>query len=400
MKNEEKYILKRKIKAFAESLVYYACRIFPIQKNKVVMWTFEGGGGFGCNPKYVAEEILKRNREGKSKLKIYWIMNDTTREFPAEIIKIKDSLLNRAYHFSTSKVWVSNTRTFLGTKKRKKQVYIQTWHGTIFIKPLGLYRGNKFSRIAEIVSRADSNLIDYVISNCKWCDDFYKSGLIYDGKIADIGIPRCDVLFNSRDEMRKKYREIYKLKEDAKILMYAPTFRGGSQKTDRGVTESEISLDFERLVKILKEKFNGEWFVFLRFHPQLSEKMKNVDFGETSKRIINVTEYPDVNELIAASDVFITDYSSAIFEAALIEIPCFIYADDLDDYISDRGDLMWDMNDLPFPFATDNTELIENISSFDSDLYKTNWNEFNKKVVFNESGNSSKNVVDLILNDV
>jgi len=51
MKNSEKiYIYKRKCKAFLSSLVYYACWIFPIKKNKVVMWTFEGMGGYGCSP--------------------------------------------------------------------------------------------------------------------------------------------------------------------------------------------------------------------------------------------------------------------------------------------------------------------------------------------------------------
>ncbi len=398
MSSEEKYILKRKVKAFFESLAYYLCRVAPINQNKVVMWTFEGSGGFGCSPKYIAQEMLRRNKEENTDFKIYWIVDDVSKEFPDGIVKVKDSLWNRAYHFATSKVWVGNTRTFLGTKKRKGQLYIQTWHGTIFIKPIGLYRKEKFSKIAEIVSKKDSDLIDYVISDCKWCDEHYKLGLLYDGKISDIGLPRCDVLFNQRNEMRSKYRSIYNLKSDSKILLYAPTFRGGSQKTDRGVFQDEFSIDFERLINTLENKFGGEWYIFLRLHPQLSSKMKDENYK--SDKIINVTGYSDMNELIATSDAFITDYSSAVFEAGLCEIPSFIYADDLKAYISDRGELMWKIEELPFSVSYDNDDLENNIQLFDDKIYKQRWNEFKQKFGFNENGNSSKNVVDLIIKEL
>ena len=138
--SETIYIIKRKFKAFTHSIVYYICRIFPVDQDKVVMWTFEGSGGFGCSPKYVAEEILKRNWEGRTKFKIVWLLNDIGKDFPKEIKKVKNTLWNRAYHLSTAGTWISNTRTFYGTRKRKGQRYIQTWHATICIKPIGIDR--------------------------------------------------------------------------------------------------------------------------------------------------------------------------------------------------------------------------------------------------------------------
>ena len=48
---ERWYIQKRRAKAFFSGLAYGLCRVFPINPNKVVMWTFEGNGGFGCSPK-------------------------------------------------------------------------------------------------------------------------------------------------------------------------------------------------------------------------------------------------------------------------------------------------------------------------------------------------------------
>ena len=73
---EEIYIIKRRIKAFFHSLVYYACHIFPVQKNKIVMWTFEGSGGYACSPKYIAEEIFRRNSLHQSDFEIYWLTSN------------------------------------------------------------------------------------------------------------------------------------------------------------------------------------------------------------------------------------------------------------------------------------------------------------------------------------
>lgn len=120
--SEKFYILNRQIKAFLHGLVYYACRMFPIDQRKIVMWTFEGSGGYGCGPKYVAEELLKRNRQDGENYKIIWLLNDLSKDFPPEIKKIKNSLWNRAYHLSTAGTWISNTRTFYGTKKEENNV--------------------------------------------------------------------------------------------------------------------------------------------------------------------------------------------------------------------------------------------------------------------------------------
>ncbi len=390
------YITKRKIKAFSHSLFYYACRVFPIDRHKIVMWTFEGGGGYGCSPKYVAEEILKRNHAGKTSYKIIWLLNDMNKEFPLEIKKVKNTLWNRAYHLSTAGTWISNTRTFYGTKKRKKQYYIQTWHSTIWIKPIGKYRGKKFPKMAYLASVADSKLIDYVLSGSKWCEYMYRDGLIYDGEIVRTGTPRCDVLFNEVQEKRRYFRKEYDIPSEAMILIYAPTFRGGSQSKCRSVNTDEATIEFERLISSLEKRFGGRWYIFLRLHPQLAAKMEKLKVRQKSDRLIDVSQRPDMNEIIAASDVFLTDYSSAIYEAAMMGLPGFIYADDLEEYIADRGELVFDMYQLPFPVAVNNNELMDNVLNFDSHDYQCKVDAFMKEVGIFEDGRASERVVDLI----
>ena len=396
--SEEVYIVKRKAKAFCRSMAYVVCRIFPMKKNKVVFWTFEGTRGYCCSPKYIADEMIRRQREGKAEFEMVWLTEQTDAEFPEEIRVVKSTLWNRAYHLSTAKVWVGNTRTFYGTRKRKGQTYIQTWHGTICIKPIGKYRGELFPKIAYLVSKRDSDLVDYVLSGCDWCDEHYRDGLIYDGEILRTGMPRCDILMDQgrREEIREQLRKEYKVPEYAKVLMYAPTFRGGSQSTNRSVKTEEATIDFEQLIQNLELRFGGEWYIFLRLHPQLAAKKQRLLTGCVSERLVDVTARQDMNELIAASDAFISDYSSAIFEAMLLKIPCFLYADDLEAYIADRGDLFWDMSALPFPLALNNQELQRNVVEFDEEAYHEELERFIAQTGVREDGHASQRVVDLI----
>lgn len=394
--SEEVYVLKRKVKACLYSLVFYFCRVFPIDKNKIVFWSFEGTRGFCCNPKYFAEEVLRRNKEENRSWRLVWLVDDMDAEFPEGIEKIENNLWNRVYQMSTAGYWVGNTRTFYGTKKRKKQVYIQTWHGSICIKPIGKYRGELFPKIAYLVSKKDSELIDYVLSNCNWSDIHYRDGLVYDGTIVRTGKPRCDILINKREEMRISIRNIYGIPPEANILLYAPTFRGGSQLTKRTVEKGEESINFKKIIDSLEQRFGGEWFVLTRLHPQLAAKKEYYHTKESSERLIDVTHHLDMNELIAAADAFVTDYSGSIFEAALLRMPCFIYADDLEDYIKSRGNLFFDLYKLPFPVALKNDELIHNINCFDMEAYTKKVESFIEEQGVSEDGHSSERAVDLI----
>ena len=369
MSNENWYIFKRKIKAVAYSIPYLLFRAFPIDPNKIVLWTFEGMGGYGCSPRYIAEELLKQRSEGENSFDLYWIVADTSKEFPKEIHVVKDNLLNRAYHMTTARFWIGNTRTFFGTKKRKGTTYIQTWHGSLSLKPIGKYRGEHFSKIAYMVSKADSDLIDYVISGSAYCTKMWPDGLIYDGKILELGSPRCDVLFNEVEKKHRQFREEYNLPLDSKIVIYAPTFRGGSQGTRRTINENPITINFNRVIKAFEKRFGGTWYVFLRLHPQLSVYLKGMSVKEKSDRLIDVTQRPDMNEIMAATDAIITDYSTCIFEGFLTGQPGFIYADDLDEYVKDRGNMMFGIDEIPFSSAGNNDELVANILSFDGEKY-------------------------------
>ena len=98
-----------------------------------------------------------------------------------------------------------------------------------------VYQTNREIPGKYIISKYDSKLIDYVLSGSEWCDHMYHEGLIYDGKIIKTGTPRCDVLVNQRAKKYQQFRKEYNIPADTKILLYAPTFRGGSQSTRKKI---------------------------------------------------------------------------------------------------------------------------------------------------------------------
>lgn len=412
MEAEQKYITKRIWKARLQSIPFYLFRIFPIHKKKIVFCCIEGTTGYTCNPKYIAEEFIRRG-EG---YELVWLVNDLSKKFPKQIKVVHNSLWKRAYHLTTAHFWIDNSRKQLEARKRKGQIYIQTWHAKLGFKPTCLDRGASFSKIAYLVSKHDSDMIDYVLSNSKWYDDTLPTGMLYEGKILRTGSPRCDILVNDRTLIRGKVRRDYGLPEDAKILMYAPTFRGGSQGTNRAIEVNQGFPDYKKLIHVLEQHIGGEWYIFLRLHPQLVAR--NMDQGmamngksedinkagqavntKPDKRnlVIDVSRVDDMYEILAGCDAFMTDYSSAAFDAAVMKVPVFLYADDYKQYEGERGKLLWDLRKLPFPLAINDEELEKQIRNFDQEQYLNDLDRLFRETEMAEDGNGAGCVVETII---
>ena len=125
--------------------------------------------------------------------------------------------------------------------------------------------------------------------------------------------------------------------------------------------------------------------------------MKPVRTFLQNTRLIDESQRPDMNEIMAATDAIITDYSTAIFEGYLTGQPGFIYADDIDEYVSDRGALMFALDEIPFSVARNNDELVENVLGFDTEEYEERRKAFIENVGSAEDGKASERVVELVL---
>lgn len=411
---EELYIFYRKLKALGNKLIFYMMRVFPIDKNLVSLCTFEGKGGFGCNPKYIAKQLHKKN----PKYRFIWLVNDEaiSKEFPDYIKKVNNTnIFSRAYWLSKSGVWIDNYRKPYGTSKRKNQLYINVNHYNVGIKATGLLRGKKFSKMAYLVSKNDSDMIDYLTIDSYWSESCFDKALVYDGEMLKIGSPRCDVLYGDRKKYKTQLIKKYNLQENSKILLYAPTFRETAKDGVRSVHLQTWTIDFERLIKVLEKKNDEKWYIFIKVHPQLANSFKGYKNPNLQNVVINVSDMDDIYELIAGVDSYITDYSSAVFEAGYARIPSFIYADDIKEYEHSR-ELMWEFTtdnkneiynnkkltpklDVKFPFSIsqNNDELEKNIMDFDIIRYNKDMDEFEEKIGLIFDGKASERLCDFIV---
>lgn len=408
---EQWYIRKRKLIAFGNSLCFYLCSIFPIKRMRIAICTFEGKSGFGCNPKYIVEELHRRNSE----YEFVWLVNDMNKKFPDYIKKVPNSLWSRAYWLSTSKIWIDNYRKPFGIRKRKGQFYLNVNHYTIAIKSTGLWRGKSFSQMAYLVSKNDSDMIDALVIDSKWCEEMMPKGMLYKGDYLKTGAPRCDVLYGDRKKKRHAFRKRHQIPDEAKVLMFAPTFREGAKAGKRNIFSEIWTIDFKRLIHNLEGKFGGNWYLCVRVHPQLSPSCTEYHNSDIKDRLIDESQADDMYEILSAMDAYITDYSSAIFEAGFAAIPAFIYADDIQTYAVDRGSLMWSfMTDelncvknnkamtpgidtvLPFSVAVNNKELEKNIMEFDEEEYGRRLDKFHKDIGLVFDGKASSRIADKI----
>lgn len=412
MKNRESYkekcyIMKRKWKAIGNHVAFYLCRIFPVKSNLVSVCTFEGKGGFGCNPKYIVQELHRQS----PRIEFVWLVNKEDcrgKEFPDYIRKIPNTLWNRAYWLTRSKVWIDNYRKPYGTIKREGQYYLNTWHANEGFKAIGLLRGASFSHMAYLVSKSDSDLIDIVTIDSRYLADLYRKGLLYDGDYLKVGQCRCDILYGDRTMWKRKFKERNNIPPEAHLVLYAPTFREGVKEGKRTVFSEIFTLDFKRMLKNLKIRFGGEWFLGVRLHPQLADKDNVKKAVEVSDRIIDVSLEDDMYEILAAMDVCITDYSSVAFDAGLCRMPVFLYADDIAQFCKERGGLLWNLQEntdddvqindkltpgyhavLPYPIAQNNDELEKRILDFDQEKYELGINRMEQELGIVFEGNAS-----------
>ena len=345
-------------------------RFLPIKNNRIVFSNFFGKG-YGDNPKYIADEIIKRNLD----YELIWFVKDKYyNDIPQSIKQIKRGTFKELYYLSTARIWVDNCRKHYGVTKRKGQFYLHTWHGTIGLKKME-------KDCAEILKKdyiksaiSDSKMIDLIPSGSRLYTEIINSSFWYDGEIYECGTPRCDSFFHSK----KKENSLC-------TLLYAPTFRDNGYK-------GAYNLDYDYIVKELNKITGKKWKIIVRFHPNESDLQKNIKYSDC---VIDGSLFGDINSLIIDSDYLITDYSSSLFDSLLIKKPVFLYVPDIEQYSSLRGSYI-NINDLPYSQAKTQNELIENIKSFDKKKFEENVNMYLDKIGNFEDGNASKRLVDRI----
>lgn len=336
---------------------------------------------YSCNPKYLTEYLLN---EHPNEYEIVWCFRKgiTIPDLPKGVKTVRWRSMKYFYYIATSKFIISNVR--LGEQglhlvKRKGQKYIMTWHSSMGIKKVEK-DGNLDDEYIKI-AKSDSHLCDLILSGCKFRSNIIKKSFWYNGDILEKGTPRNDMLFNENSAIKDYIYKRYNIPKENKILLYAPTFRDNYEMT-------YYKLVWNDIVSLLNKKYNKTFTILIRLHPTFLSNNHKANLKKYEKQFVDVTDYGDMQELLSISDILITDYSSSIFDFALLKNPIFIYAKDYKEY--NRG-TYFELNQLPFPFADKESQLYDNIKEFDNEEYISKLKTFTNSILVNfENGKASE----------
>ena len=143
-------------------------------------------------------------------------------------------------------------------------------------------------------------------------------------------------------------------------------------------------------MEALKKEGKEEWRILVKYHPFIHD----IKMPEFSEDILDVSDEPEVNDLLPAIDLIITDYSSLIFEAAILDIPMIFYAFDLEEYEKERG-FYYDFESfVPGKIVRSFSELLEVMEKEDYETEKIE--RFKQRFFDYWDGKSTERVVELI----
>ena len=232
--------------------------------------------------------------------------------------------------YATSQVvFVDDYYHLLSYVKKKPEVQlVQLWHACGAFKTFGYSRQGE-----QALPQGSPNhqQYDYAIVSSQQVCPCYAEGFGIDlQKVLPLGSPRCDRFADDRYKAaftKRFYAENPQL-ADKKIVLFAPTFRGGGQGNCYYPLEKFRPDD---LLDALPENT----VLATKMHPYLTER-PTCQRAEHANRFIDLTDRYDVNDLLFVSSVLITDYSSVVYEASILNLPMLFYAFDLESYCKER----------------------------------------------------------------
>ena len=265
------------------------------------------------------------------------------------------------YHLATARLFIVDDYFFpvYVIAPRPGTTIVQTWHASGAFKKFGLSVLDKsFGATEDLVRqvRIHGNY-DVCLIGSRAGAVFYAEafGQPVDRFAPDIGIPRTDALFDddlvarTRDAVRARYT----IAPGKRVILYAPTFRGDS--VGRAVAGPMLDL------ALLRERLGTDHVLLLRLHPFVRAGIAiPPDLADFA---VDASDHPEINDLLLASDVLVTDYSSVIFEYALLRRPMVFFAPDLAAYEGERGFYFDYRTGVPGPVVESTAAVADHIRS-------------------------------------
>jgi CDP-glycerol glycerophosphotransferase len=232
------------------------------------------------------------------------------------------------------------------------QRYLQTFHGYPFKSMgVGFWRSKGFSdeELQREVNRRKREW-DVLLMPSEEAIAWYQSEYDFHGEYLVTGYPRTDFLVQADpDVVRPEVLARLGVEEKQTVVLYAPTYR--DWLTTRAYAARRFdALDLHTLARLLGPSYT----LLVRGH---NNNQRELDRVTNTAQVVDVTDYPDINELTVAADVAVLDYSSLRFDWALTGKPMVFFVPDLEDYFALRPPLFPYEGTAPGPWTASTEEV-------------------------------------------
>ena len=371
--------------------------LVPIHKRRIMFISFSGNQ-YSCSPKYLSEYL---NTHNHGEFEIIWALRNMSLGdgMPREFKKVKYVSLQYFYYYMSSKFIITNVNVSKLIPKKKNQVTINTTHGGGLYKKAAKDFNNMPSEwlLIKGINYENKNTTAYLSCAQMFTSQWIRKSVDFGGDVIDSGLPRNDVFFydeSQKQRIRDKVYDHFGVPKNEHILLYAPTYHDNSKAHfiafSRGTNEMELSMDVDALSEAAAKRFGGKWRLMVRAH--LGDSL-------SVPGILNATSYPDMQELLLASDMLISDYSSCIWDFSFSYQPCFLYAYDLSQYDQNRGFYI-PIHEWGFPVCETFDTLINAILNFDEEEYKKKMKHHHDYLGSYEAGHACERMVEYIIRKV
>ncbi len=361
----------------------------PVKSNWVFLESFFGKS-YSDSPKYVYE-YLSKNYPGK--YRFIWVIDKKNTNIPYRHTKVKRFSFRYAYYIARSKYYIFNGRQPEWVKKRKGNVFLQTWHGTPLKKLVfDLEDINSATPRYKNQTYKQSRAWDYLIAANQYSSDIFRRCFMYKKTMLETGYPRNDILhYDNKEAIAAQVKAKLGIPKDKKTILYAPTWRDDEFYT-KGRYKFSLKLD----LRLLKERLGNEYVILLRTHYFIADSL---DVTGLEGFAYNMSKYDDISELYLISDILITDYSSVFFDYANLKRPMLFFTYDLEKYRDVlRGFYIDIEEELPGPLLFTTDEIVQAISEIDkiTEKYHEKYVAFYDKFCSWEDGHASQKVAEAV----
>ncbi len=366
--------------------------------QKTVLFEAYHGARVSCVPYAIFKAMLADPQF--SEYRFVWTFNPHD-EGDNPIVAKYRSMPNVEFHPRHSKGYLKalasakylvNNKTFHHYfSKRPEQVHLTSWHATAF-KTLGK---DQYGSMGQYGNVARNYLqADYLVMPNRLTSDVLLDSCdvrsLFPGTVIEAGYPRSDLTLNTDTAQMKRFLvDLLGIDPTKRIVLYAPTWRG---EVGAAIDTTDVIVDnITALAEGLPEGFQ----LLLKVHDRTYAFAKA---NPALQSLANVPDWFETNELLAAVDVLITDYSSICFDFLCLKRPIIHYVFDRAEYERTRG-LYFDMEtEMAGPLCYTAAEVNDAIARIDevAQEYRERHEALIERLAYNEDGHASERVLDIV----